>query len=155
MLKYLLVKLRYETGTATLVQFLVIMLLGFIGGIASVVSQCKDNGVASCVQDSVVTLAYVLILAGWFGFIAMLGYAAQDQRSHRLAKVLILVEALVLMVALFNAKHFHDALGLITSLADAALAAWVILLAFRLNMAKGGRITTPAARPRRRVATKR
>jgi hypothetical protein len=151
------VKLRYETGTATLVPFLVIMLLGFIGGIAGVVSQCKDNGVASCVQDSVVTFAYILILAGWFGFIAMLGYAAQDQRSHRLAKVLILVEALVLMVALFNAKHHPDVLGLVTSLTDAGLAAWIIVLAFRLNMAKGGRITTaPASKPRRRrTATKR
>ena len=143
-------KLRYETGTATLVQFLVIMLLGFIGGIAGVISDCKDSGMASCVQDSVVTLAYVLILAGWFGFIAMLGYAAQDQRSHRLAKVLIAVEFMVLAVSLFNAKHFPNVLGVITSLADAALAAWVIVLAFRLNMAKGGRITAPATRPRRR-----
>jgi hypothetical protein len=149
------VKLRYETGTATLVQFLVIMLLGFIGGIAGVVSQCKDNGMASCVQDSVVTLAYVLILAGWFGFIAMLGYAAQDQRSHKLARVLMVVEFMVLAISLFNAKHFPNILGLVTSLTDAALAAWVIILAFRLSRAKGGRITPSAARPRRRVASSR
>jgi hypothetical protein len=146
------VKLRYETGTATLVQFLIIMLLGFIGGIVGVVQQCHGSDIASCVQGSVVTLAYVLILAGWFGFIAMLGYAAQDQRSHRLAKVLMATELLVLLIALFNAKHYPNILGLITSLTDAALAAWVILLAFRLNQAKGGRITATAARPRRRPA---
>jgi hypothetical protein len=144
------VKLRYETGTATLVQFLIIMLLGFIGGIAGIISQCRSSDVASCVQDSVVSLAYILILAGWFGFIAMLGYAAQDQRSHRLAKVLMAAEGLVLLISLFNAKHYPNALGLVTSLIDAALAAWVIILAFRLNRAKGGRITATATRPRRR-----
>jgi hypothetical protein len=61
-------------------------------------------------------------------------------------------ELLVLLIALFNAKHYPNILGLITSLTDAALAAWVILLAFRLNQAKGGRITATAARPRRRPA---
>jgi hypothetical protein len=144
------VKLRYETGTATLVQFLIIMLLGFIGGLAGIISQCRGTDVPSCVQDSVVSLAYILILAGWFGFIAMLGYAAQDQRSHRLAKFLIAAEALVLLISLFNAKHYPNALGLITSLTDAALAVWVIVLAFRLNRAKGGRITATSTRPRRR-----
>lgn len=148
-------KLRYETGTATLIQFLVIMFLGFIGGIVSVVEQCRDHGVASCVQDSAVTLVYVLILAGWFGFIAMLGYAAQDQRNHRLALTLIIVEFFVLMIALFNAKHFPNILGLITSIVDAVLAAWVILLAFRLSRAKGGRITAVNKTRRRRSVANR
>ena len=141
-------RLRYETGTATLIQFLAMMLLGFVGGVVGIIGQCHEEGAASCVQDSVVSFAYVLILAGWFGFIAMLGYAAQDQRSHRLAIFLMAVEAMVLVVALFNARHFPNVLGLITSLVDAALAAWVIVLAWRLSRAKGGRIT--AARPRQR-----
>lgn len=130
------------------------MMLGFVGGVAGVIEQCRDEAIAGCVQDSVVSLMYVLLLAGWFGFLAMLGYAAQDQRSHRLAKVLMGAEFLVLVVALFNAKHFPNILGLVTSLADAGLAAWVIVLAFRLNRAKGGRITTKA-RPRRRPVASR
>ena len=147
-------KLRYETGTATLIQFLAIMLLGFVGGIAGVIEQCRDEAVAGCVQDSVVSLMYVLLLAGWFGFIAMLGYAAQDQRSHRLAKVLMAAEFMVLVIALFNAKHFPNALGLVTSLVDAGLAGWIIVLAFRLNRAKGGRITAKPRQRRRPVATR-
>jgi hypothetical protein len=80
----------------------------------------------------------------------MLGYAAQDQRSHKLARFLMGVEFLVLAVSLFNAKHYPNVLGLVTSLTDAAIAAWIMVLAWRLSRAKGGRITTPANRPRRR-----
>jgi hypothetical protein len=60
------------------------------------------------------------------------------------------VEFLVLAVSLFNAKHYPNVLGLVTSLTDAAIAAWIMVLAWRLSRAKGGRITTPANRPRRR-----
>jgi hypothetical protein len=132
------------------------MLLGFLGAISSIIDGCKDSDVASCIQSSGISLLFVLVTAGWFGFLAMVGYAAQEQRSHRLAKVLMAAEALVLLIALFNAKHFPNVLGLITSLVDAAFAAWIITLAWRLNRAKGGRITTPAGanRPRRRPARK-
>lgn len=143
-------KLRYETGTATLIHFLVIMLLGFIGGVEGVYQQCHGSGVADCVQGSMVTLVYVLLLAGWFGFLAILGYAAQDQRNHKLARALMIFEFPVVVVALFQAKHFPSILGLVTSLIDATFAIWIIYLAFRLSRAKGGRITKVASRPRRR-----
>jgi hypothetical protein len=64
------------------------------------------------------------------------------------------IELLVLVVALFNAKHFPNVLGLITSLTDAIIAGWIIVLAWRLSRAKGGRITVPASRPRRRATAK-
>ncbi len=147
-------KLRYETGTATLTHFIVIMLLAFVGGIASIASQCHNSGFADCAQGSISTFIYVLLLACWFGFLAMLGYAAQDQRSHRLARVLIIAELMVAFIALFNARHFPNLLGLITSIVDAGFAAWIIMLAYRLSRSKGGRILakTPA-RPRRRPPT--
>lgn len=150
-------KLRYETGIATLIQFVVIMMLGFVGAIASVIDDCHNNGFSACAPDTVVTFAYILLLAGWFGFLAMLGYAAQDQRSHKIARVLILAELLVVMIAVFNARHHPDILALLTSLADAALAIWVIILAFRLSRARGGRIVAKqqtSTRPRRRAPTK-
>jgi hypothetical protein len=149
-------RLRYETGTATLIHFIVIMLLGFVNAISSIVEGCRDTDVVNCIQSTGISFIFVLVMAGWFGFLAMLGFAAQEQRSHRLARLLMAAEFLVLVVALFNAKHFPNVLGLITSLVDAAFAAWIITLAFRLSRAKGGRITVPttANRPRRRPAKK-
>jgi hypothetical protein len=151
------VKLRYETGTATLIHFIVMMLFGFVNGFATIFNECKDTDAISCVQSSGITLIFVLLLAGWFGFLAMLGFAAQEQRSHKLARVLMCAEAMVLVVALFNIKHFNSGsntiLELLNSLADAAFAVWIIMLAFRLSRAKGGRITarhTAVKRPRRR-----
>ncbi len=42
----------------------------------------------------------------------------------------------------FNVRHHNNVLNLFTSLVDLALAAWVILLAFRLIRAGGGRVVT-------------
>lgn len=150
-------KLRYETGIATLIQFVVMMMLGFVGGIVSVIGDCHDQGFGECAPDTVVSFAYILLLAGWFGFVAMLGYAAQDQRSRKIARILMLAESLVVVVALFNARHHTNILGLLTSLTDAALAVWVIVLAFRLSRARGGRIVArqTGTRPRRRSPGKK
>lgn len=152
----MLMKLRYETGIATLIQFVAMMMFGFVNGLVSIIDDCHNNGFSGCAPNTVVTFAYILILAGWFGFIAMLGYAAQDQRSHRIARVLMAAEFLVVMIALFNARHHPSILELLTSLTDAALGIWVIILAFRLSRAKGGRIVAkqPTARPRRRPVRK-
>ena len=138
-------RLRYETGTATLLQFAVVTILAFINQITSIVSTCvKHDG--DCVSNSLVSLILVILVAIWFGFISALGYAAQDKRSRRLAQVLIGAEGLNVMISLFNAKHFPNTLGLITSVIDLALAAWVIMLAWRLMKANGGRIVTATAR---------
>jgi hypothetical protein len=143
-------KLRYETGVAAMIQFLVMALLNFIGSIVSAISGCHDATTTyDCVSGVGIDLLYVIILVFWFGFIWVLAYAAQDKRSHRLARFLMGAEFMVLIVALFNAKHYPNLLGLITSLLDAAFAIWVIFLAFRLSHAKGGRIATATARPRR------
>jgi hypothetical protein len=151
-------KLRYETGTATLIHFIVMMLFGFVNAIAAIIDECKDTDAINCIQSSGISFIFVLVTAGWFGFLAMIGYAAQEQRSHRLAKVLMAAELMVLVVALFDIKHFHSSSNtifeLLTSIIDAAFAAWIITLAFRLNRAKGGRITVPANRPRRRPVKK-
>jgi hypothetical protein len=141
--------LRYETGTATFIHFIVMMILGFVGLVASVVEQCHNGDFADCAQGSVISFVYLFLLAGWFGFLSVLGYAAQDQRSHRLARFLMVAEFMVLGVALFQAKHYPDILALLTSLTDAAFAAWIIVLAWRLSKAKGGRISA-SNRPRRR-----
>lgn len=150
----MMMKLRYETGVAAMAQFLVVLILNFIGAVVNAVDTCTDaSSTYDCVSGIGIDLLYVIILAFWFGFIWILAYAAQDRRDHRLASILMAAEAMVLVVALFNAQHFPNIIGLITSLTNAAFAAWVIYLAFRLTRAKGGRITARTARrPRRRIS---
>ncbi len=135
-----------------MIQFVIIALLNFVGAVINIVVECHDASSGyECASSAAIDMVYVILLAGWFGFIWVLAYAAQQRRDHRLAAILMGAEAMVLVVSLFNAKHYPNLLGLITSLVDAAFAVWIIFLAFRLIRAKGGRIrTSTSSRPRRR-----
>lgn len=143
-------RLKYETAIATLIQFVVLTLLNVGTGAESVVGSCR-GGNPDCVSNMIVSLIFFLLLAGWFGFVWVLGYAAQERRSKRLAQLLILAEVAIAMVALFNAKHHPDPLSLATSVIDFFLSLWVIILAYRLMRSGGGRIVShqrPRARQR-------
>ncbi len=139
-------KLTYQTGVATLIQFITLSFLGIANGVDSVVSTCRHDG-SNCGSNLIVSLIFFILTALWFGAVWILGYTAQERRSRRLAQLLIVGEAFIALIALFNAKHHTDALGLATSLIDLLLCIWIIVLAFRLMLAGNKRIT---ARPRRR-----
>ena len=144
-------KLRYETGIATLIQFVTMAFLNVGTGLVSVVSGCH-SGIGDCIVNSFTSLVYFLLITLWFGFVWVLGFIAQDRRSKRVAQALIGAEILIALVALFNARHHVDAIGLVTSLIDAVLAIWIIFLAFKLMRSDGARIvTTP--RQRKHVGT--
>jgi hypothetical protein len=81
-----------------------------------------------------------IVTALWYAFVAILGFAAQDRRSRRLATVLLLAEAGTFLVTLFDVLHFPNIYSLITSLVDTLLALLVILVAFRLRKAAKGRV---------------
>ncbi len=132
-------KLKYETGIATMIQLIVLGLLNILTGISSTVSSCRQD---DCLGSVFINFIFYVVLVGWFAFLAGLGYAAQQRRGKRLAQALIAAEALVALVALFDVKHHNDILGLITSLADLTLSIWIITLAFRLMRSGGKRITT-------------
>jgi len=117
------IKLKYETAVATLIQFVVLTLLNIATGITSVVSTWHSDR-PNFVSNLLSSLVFFLLIALWFGFIWILGYAAQDRRSKHLARLLIAAEALIALVALFNIKHHNSGLGLVTSLIDLALALW-------------------------------
>lgn len=141
-------RFKYETAVITLVQFILLSLLGIANGLNSIVSTCRtDHG--DCVSNTIVSLIFFLLTAGWFAFIWVLGYSAQERRSRRLAQVLIAAEAFIALIALFNAQHHTDILGLVTSVIDLVLAVWIITLAWRLMRAGGGRIVVKQ-RPRQR-----
>lgn len=98
-------------------------------------------------SNLLVSIIFFILVAVWFGLIWLLGWAAQDRRSKRLAQLLICAEVLIAMVAYFNAKNHPDLLSLITSIVDLVLAIWIIYLAIRLIRSGGGRVV---ARQRRR-----
>jgi hypothetical protein len=147
-------KLRYETGTATLIQLGVVTLLGLINQVAAIISSCVSDA-SQCVEDSFVSLVFVILLGLWLGIVSTIGYAAQEKRSRKLAILLMACEFLILMVAVFNAKHTTNFFERLTSLTDIAIVLWVMILAFRLARANGGRIvsrtrTAATTRARRR-----
>jgi len=140
--------LRYQTGAATLTQLIVMLLMNFVNGMFSIVSACSSH--SGCISNMVTTFLFIIVLAVWLIFLSMLGYTAQDKRSHKVARLLIAAEILVALVTLFDMKHYPNILGLITSMVDFVLAVWVIVLAYRLSKAKGGRISTAGQKPRTR-----
>ena len=140
-------KLTYETGTATLIQLIVLGLLNIATGIGSTVHACRTDN--DCLGNVLINFVFYVVLVGWFVVVASLGFAAQIRRSRRLAQLLICAEGLIALVALFNAKHHNNLLELITSLVDLALAVWIILLAWRLMKAGSGRVVTNRGRKRR------
>jgi len=145
-------KLKYETAVATLIQFILLSFLGIANGLNSVVTTCHKDG-GDCISNLIVSTIFFILTAVFFAFIWILGYSAQERRSKRLAQLLICAEALIALIAFFNAKHHTDALSLITSLTDLCLAIWIITLAFRLMRANGGRVVS-RQRPRRRPTTR-
>jgi hypothetical protein len=147
-------KLTYETATATLIQFMVLGLLNIANSIYSIVTTCHHPG-GDCVGNMFSSLIFYIFITGWFGVLCVLGYLAQDRRSRRLALLLIMAEAAVTLVALFNIKlnlKYHSGmLSLVTSFVDMVLAVWIINLAFRLMQAGAGRVgARQRARRRRR-----
>lgn len=140
---------KYQVATIALVQFIAMSLLGIANGINSIVVACKAND-GSCGSNTLTSLVYFLLIAGWFAFLWVLAFTAQQTRSRKLAFVLMGCEGLVALIALFNARNHVDLLGLSTSIIDFVLAGWVIILAFRLLRAKGGRLVVKQPRRRRR-----
>lgn len=134
-------KLKYETSIVTFIQFISMSFLYFLINMGSIISSCHGHSY-DCLSNSIgsVSLSIVAIFA--FGFLWLLGYLVQNRRSRRLAILLIIIELGILIVELLDAHNFPNILSLFTSLLDASLAFWVIVLAVRLYRANGGRIVT-------------
>lgn len=144
-------KLTYETGTATLIQFIVLGLLNIINGLDSIVTTCHHEG-GGCLSNVFSSVVFYILTIMWFGIVLLIGYAAQEKRSRRLAQLLIAAEAMIALIAFFNIKlnvRYHNGLlSLFTSVADLLLAIWIITLAYRLMKAGGRRITKQRSRNR-------
>ncbi len=142
-------RLTYETGVATLIQFIVLAFLNIANTVTSIVTTCGHSG-SDCVGNMLTSIIFYLLIIAWFGFIVALGYAAQSKRSKRFSQFLIAAEGAVVLVASYNIKlsitYHNSALASFTSFIDLVLSVWVITLAFRLMRSGGGRVVA-----RRRV----
>src|SRR5690348_6565484 len=103
-------RIRYETGVATFIQFIIGTTLSFMSGGASIVSGCRGNSGADCATNAFVSLILIIMTVVAYTFVLGLGYVAQERRSSRLAYSLIAAEAFALLIFLFDAKHAPDLL---------------------------------------------
>ena len=141
-------RLRYETGIGTLVQFIATAVLSFLTTLVSIIGGCTGGVGANCVSNALVSLILLIIIIFALGFLLVLGYAAQERRSSRLAKFLIASEILAALIFLYDTQHALSIFDRLTNLASCLLAIWVIVLAWRLSRAKGGRIVKVRSRRR-------
>jgi hypothetical protein len=133
-------KLTYQTSIATMIQFIILTILGVPSAIVSIVSTCRaDSG--NCVSNSIVSVVFFLLTALWFGFIFFLGYNAEHRRSRRFAVLLIGCEFLTLMAdGYINLPRDSNYLTKGISLLDCVLCIWIIYLAIHLVLAGNKRI---------------
>jgi hypothetical protein len=136
-------RLTYETGVATMIQFIVLAFLNIINGVVSIVTTCTSKS-GSCTLNAFTSIWLYIMVVCLFAAIAALGYSAQSKRSRKLSIWLICAELVVSAFAAFNIKQgiasHNGALSLFTSLIDLVMAFWIITLAFRLMRSKGARV---------------
>jgi hypothetical protein len=145
-------KLTYQTGIATLIQFILLSFLTLGSQLVSVVTTCRQDG-GNCIGNLITSTIFYILVAVVFGSIWLVGLAAQSRRSKRLAQLLICIEGMVALIALFSLKlslHQHkNPVGLLVSFSIFALACWTITLAYRLTKFGGSRVVSGQRRRRR------
>ncbi|HVS58386.1 MAG TPA: hypothetical protein VHD60_01455 [Candidatus Saccharimonadales bacterium] len=129
---------RYSTGPVAFLQAGVMVVLNIINAVVN----------SSGVQMSI---AYLILIFIWFGFIAVLAYAVEDRRSRSLAFLLGAIEFMVAVAALYDLYKLSSPLSFLTSLCDFVLALVVVYLSYQLLTTGKAR----AAKPRPRHAVKR
>lgn len=142
-------KLKYETGIATFIQFVAVSLLALANQINAIIVGCIQHK-SGCVEDVIPSVGYFLVTVVVFAGIWTLGYFAQERRSRWLALGLVGIELLVIKVAKHNAENHTDLLSLASSMINLVLAAYIIFLAIRLIRSKGGRVVARQSARRRR-----
>lgn len=146
----MVMKLTYQTGVATLIQFILLSFFTLGSQVVSVVSTCRKDG-GNCVSNLITSVIFYILVAVLFGGIWLLGYAAQNSRSKRLAQLLIGVEGVIALGALFSIRlglHQHkNAVAQFAALGILIMASWIVTLAFRLMRAGGSRVVNRQRRP--------
>ncbi|HEU4984148.1 MAG TPA: hypothetical protein VFT58_00795 [Nitrososphaera sp.] len=140
-------RLRYQTGTATFIQLATAMFLIVINNVIAFISACTEES-SECAITAMFSLVFIIMSGLWFLAVSAIGYGAEDRRSGKLAYVLIIAELMTIAAAFGFFQHPSNWFSGLSALVIIVLAAWIIVLAWRLSRAKGGRIVH---RPRKRL----
>jgi hypothetical protein len=138
-------RLTYETGVATMIQFILLSFLNIANSADSIITTCTHSG-GSCATNMLSSVVYYILLVSWFGVVAAIGYSAQAKRSKRMSRYLIASELAIFLVAAVNIKlgikAHSGALSLFTSFADLVFSVWIMTLAYRLMRAGNARVVS-------------
>lgn len=142
MLKYM--RLNHQTGISTFIQFLVLSFLALGSQIFSAVDTCHKDSL-NCVSNLITSIIFYILVAIVFGGIWLIGYAAQEMRNKWLARLLICIEGLIALVALFSIKlsleqQPKNILTVLAGFSILVIAVWTITLAWQLLRSQGKRI---------------
>lgn len=147
-------KFTHQTGLATLLQFILLSFLTLASQVVSVVQGCT-GGDGGCIGNLLTSIIFYILVALVFGSIWLIGYGAESSRNKWLARLLFCTEGLIALVALFSFKlslhSKNNFFGMLSSLAIAALALWITVMAWRLMKSEGQRISRGGRRRRRPV----
>lgn len=140
-------RLTYQTGIGTLIQFLVLTFLNIPNSIVGIVQGCK---IGNCETNAVATIVFFLLLVVWFAFLWIIGTIAQQKRSRRLTVFLAGSEFVTLAIAAYlDLDHKTNLLQTITGIIYVVIGLLVIYLCFNLFVAGKGRMVK--GRVRRKV----
>lgn len=142
-------RLTYQTGVATLIQFILVSFFTLGSQTVSTVSSCSKDG-SNCLINVITAIIFYIVIAVFFGTIWIIGYTAQTRRGKRWTQLLICSEGFVFLLAGFSLKlnlRSRSASGAIASFLMLVMTTWILSLAFRLLRARGSRITRPRTRP--------
>lgn len=143
-------KFGYQTGVATFIQFVLMVVLGVPNSIISIISSCQSNG-SDCIINTITSIILFIFTTLWFAFILGAGYFAQKNRSTRFAAVLIASEVITVSVAgRFDLPRQSDLLGKALSLIAIVLGLVIIYIALHVLLARGHRIVKGSPRKRKR-----
>lgn len=146
-------KLHYQTGTATFIQLAVVVFLIVLNNLVAFIQACTANA-SNCVVTAFLSMVIIVGAGLWFMALSALGYAAQERRSPRLAKILIGAQLFTAFIALMIVRLPGNWMAGLSAFVTLVVAVWVAVLAYRLSKAKGGRIVQKAQtrRARRRLS---
>lgn len=138
-------KLHYQTGTATFIQLALVMLLIVINNLVGFIIACTSDS-SECAISAMFSLVFIIFSGIWFIFVSAVGYAAEEKRSSKLAYVLIAGQLVTLGAAYGFSQYPSNWFGAVSSVVIMLSCVWIIVLAWRLSRAKGGRIVSRATR---------
>ena len=119
-------------------QLIGVVLLVIINNIIILIESCKSA--PECAAAAMFSLFFVVSTAVWFGFLSMIGYKAEEQRSHKAAYALIVGEVATAAAAYGFFSNPGGFFGKLSAFLVLVSCGWVVYLAWRLARARGGRI---------------